>query len=145
MVFKFSFYLFEGGYFKSFYKGSPQNFLLCKNFIFGSSSTLMFGIEGSSLVLNHHILFLKFFHLEKESLWVVGLFTFIQTILFYQAHVIKFFQNPSLHFGSSQISNPSKFNPFLTFIPFILSPKLFMSFILDLGDLQRRYLTYFEF
>ena len=68
LVFKFSFYLFEGGYFKSFYKGSPsQNFLLCQNFIFGSSSTLMFGIEGFSFGVDSSQLILERFSIKKKS------------------------------------------------------------------------------
>ena len=52
---------------------------------------------------------------------------------------------PSVHFWSCQIINPSRCNPFLIFILFILSSKLFLSFILDLGDLQRNHQIPFEF
>ena len=110
---------------------------------------IYFGLEGFSFSVDSTQIFslgkfLKSF-LLKITIWLMNWFFLIQFFFLPWPRLKIFFQNPSLHFGSSQISNPSKFNPFLIFILFILSSKLFLSFILDLGDLQRNHQIPFEF
>ena len=54
-------------------------------------------------------------------------------------------KTPPLTLGQVKYPIPASFNPFLIFILFILSSKHFLSFILDVGDLQRNYQIPFEF
>ena len=63
---------------------------------------------------------------------------------FAMSHVDIVFQIPPLPWIKSSLPPPASFNPFLIFILIILSSKLFLSFILDLGDLQRNHQNSFE-
>ena len=139
---------FKGGYLNSFFCGG----LLFKSFMTNISWVLLniyFGLEDFSFSVDSTQIFYlgKFFEILsfKNNPMTYGLILPHSKIFLPWPRLKIFFQNPSLHFGSSQISNPSKFYPFLIFVLFILPSKQFLSFILDLGDLQRNHQIPFEF
>ena len=140
---------FKGGYLNIFFRGT----LLLKIFyeinLKGPSQPWCLVLRVFQNCVGSTQIILEGFAIISIKKKSYGLLVFIllpfKDFSFALSHIEIFFPNPSIHFGSSQISNPSKFNPFFIFILFILSSKQFLSFILDLVDLQRNHQIPFEF